>query len=229
MAASPGQLDLVESLVLADVAAPSPRHALRLPAFGALAAATAAVVLFVVVRGPATAELGDQALTERGGGGGGDAPLVGVRLRCLDRSSQEVRSSAAAGPREPVASLSCARDDLLSAAFTNLSGKKMHVILVGVGAAGDLRWLQPFSPEGSSAALDDGTVDEPLPTAADLATLPYEGRIVVHAVFAAAPVDGRELSALLQSSRQGGVLSAALPRLPVPFEHQAQIELHRSP
>lgn len=229
--ASPAQLDLVESLVLADIA-PAPRKSLARPAFAALAAATAAAVLFVVVRDAqddGVERIDDPAtMTERGGDD--DAtPLVGVRLRCLDRATQEQRAAAKAGPREPAASLTCARNDLVSAAFTNLSGATMHVVLVGVGAGGDLRWLQPFSPDSMGVEIRDGTVDEPVAVAADLATLPYEERIVVHAVFTEAPLSGRELVALLHTSRQGGMLTSALPRLPVPIEHQAQIELHRTP
>lgn len=223
---SPAQLDFVESLVLADASFPARTRARR-PAFAALAATAAvAVVAFVVMQGPPAEGPGDE-LIERGDAAG--PPLVGVRLRCLDRVTQEVRASAAAGPREPSASMTCAENDLLSIAFTNVSDRRMHAIVVGVGDDGGLRWLQPFSPDATSVVLEPGVTDEPLAVAADLTTLPSEARMVVYALFGATPVTAGELAKQLQSSRNNGVLSRALTRLPVPIEHQAQVELRRAP
>lgn len=224
-----GQRELLESLVLDAVAtaAPAPRPLFRglSTATPALVAASLSLVLFVGLadeRTPAT-----PTLTPRSAAA--DAPLVGVRVRCLDRQQTQVVGQAEVGPQKPGDRLACSEDNLLTFSLTNLSETRRYVFVVGLNRDGALRWYAPFDREAEAVLVEAGTVDAPLGVAADLASMPPDDRVTLYAVFSELPLTAHELSARLSSAQRRGSLSSALERLPVDVAHQGYIELVRDP
>lgn len=222
------QRELLEGLVL-DAVAPAPheRSSFLLRPGIAAAAACGALLLFFVFPEATAPPAGDAmpALTERSLGE--DAPLVGVKLRCLDSTQRHVLAHAQAGPSAPGAMLQCEKDNLLAFSLTNLSDAEQHIFAVGVSGTGELRWYAPFERGADAMRVQPGEIDRPLETAADLSRLPDDERVTLHLLFSRAPLNGESIRRELSSASRRGVLSTALDRLPIDVEHQAHVEIVR--
>lgn len=208
-ALSPGQVNLVEQLLVAALPAePATRAATTttthwlMPAF----AGAVAVLAFVVVR-PATTP--PSSWTARGGT---DAPRVGVRARCIEGDA--VVSEAEAGPRAPDGRLRCRRGALLSLALTNLESTASHVYVVGVSTGGELRFVAPFDEAASSQAVAAGTVDRPLDVVADTGAFADDEAITLFALFSQQPLQGTAIARTLRDLVGRGVRVQAIDRLP---------------
>jgi hypothetical protein len=223
-ALAPGQVDLVESLILASVApSPTPRLARARRFFASPlvvfpAGAAAGVVAMLVVRAPAPSE---HKWTERGRG---DAPHVGVRARCVDASAHRVVGQAEAGPRMVDDRLTCPRGDLLSVSLTNLETDPYYVFVVGVGANGALRFISPFDESSTAREATPGAVDQPLDVLADTASLPADGDVTLFTLFSKTPLSGAEVARRMRDARARGVAVHALAQLPFDA-YTARIEL----
>lgn len=219
----PSQTDLVERMILADVARNERKSARAVPLAVALCAGAAAAALLLFVGSGNRAD--EEIWTSRGGATRAEG-LVGVRVRCIDGVARRVLAEAEVAPDVARGGLECVRGGLLSFALTNRSEHVAHVFIVGVAATGELRWYAPFVEGASSAAMAPGVVDELLPSAADTSEMPADGRVTLHALFTSRPLSGAEVARLVRGAAARGVSVHALERLPVGGEvEQGRLEL----
>lgn len=204
----------------ADEVAHAPRRWRWVGASAAGLAATAA--LLVVFFGPLAQAPGDERWQPRGS----DA-TVGVKARCVDPASGRVLAEAAAGNKAPLKApaLTCPRSAAVALAATNTGERGLHYAVVGIGPAGDVRYLEPFARDASAATVPAGTVDDLPEVAATLADLPAEERLALFVVFRDAPFSVRELADAAARARRAGVSLRALSRLPLDSVVQARIDL----
>lgn len=210
----PAQTDLVERMIMANL----PPERSRRPLVGLLATAGAAAALLLLV------DFDDReasAWTERGTA----EHAVGVRVRCVDRAAQAVVAEAEVAPSVARGGLGCPRGGLLSFSVTNRSDEERHVFVVGISAAGDLRWYAPFVEGASSAPMAAGAIDELLPVVADTSGMPADARVTLHAIFSDRALTGAEVALLVRGAAARGVSVGALERLPVPGVQQGRLEL----
>lgn len=151
-------------------------------------------------------------------------PPVGLRVRCLSAAPARVLAKADSGPRAPLASLACARGNLLSFAPTNLSDEPIHVFAVGV-AGEELRWYAPFLPDSRPHVVGPGIIDEPFAMTADTSAFPPSERVALYLLFSRRPLDGPQVRRELEQARATVGIRSALDRLPVDVDWQSRIEL----
>ncbi|HEY4223174.1 MAG TPA: hypothetical protein VGO62_17575, partial [Myxococcota bacterium] len=153
---------------------------LSLPGVGALACA--AVVLFVVVRGPPG---GDRdALQMRGDG----ASKIGVHVRCLDVNAGTLLSEADV---VAAATLACPARATLAFSATNTSKRTLYVSGIAVADSADSAALftLPFAGE-AALAIPSGAVDQALPRGFPLREV--RGRVQFSARLTTSPTPGSE-------------------------------------
>ena len=202
------QVDLVERLVFAELELASPTPSPRRWLVPAGAFGVAAVLAVVMTRPPTSTET---AWTARGDQ---SAPHVGVRARCIE--GQVIVGQAEAGPRAPDARLRCPRGSLLSLSLTNLERTASFVYVVGVTAAGELRFVAPFEESSSSMMIAADTVDRPLDVVADTGAFAAEERITLFALFSMNALQGAEVARTLRDISGRGVRVQAIDQLPLP-------------
>ncbi len=221
-ALSTGQVDLVERLLFAELAAtapataPTPTRQRWLVPAGAFGVSGAFAVLALVVVGPvlrssrATTDPSPaQSWTARGAD---DGPRVGVRARCIQ--GQQIVGDAEAGPRVADGRLRCPHGALLSLSLTNLEPTASFVYVVGVTAEGELRFVAPFDEVSSSIAVAPGTVDRPVDVVADTGVFGADDAITLFALFSPQPLRGGEIARTLRDFTRRGVRVQAIDRLP---------------
>jgi hypothetical protein len=216
---SPGQVDLVEQLIMGAVAEAEAAESSRELSWASswravvapLSAAAAMVFVFVAtgdnVQQPETAV---DVWTTRGG----SAPRVGVRARCIDAAARKIIDSAEAGPASDVDVLTCPRGGLLSLSITNLDDEAVYVYAVGVADDG-LRFLSPFSESSSSLRIAPNTVDVPLDVVADTAALPPDENIAIFTLFSPKALRGPDVARTIRAAQDRAVRVQSLDRLPV--------------
>lgn len=212
----PGQTDLVERMIMAELPSTKPRRSF----VGLLAAAgaTAAILMLVDIN------------NEEGAGwtarSGAAHHAVGARVRCIDGTEQAIVAEAEVAPGIARGGLRCPRGGLLSFSVTNRSDAERFLFIVGLSPAGDLRWYAPFVETSSSTSMPAGAIDELLPVVADTSTMPGDGRVTLHALFSERALSGAEVAQLVRGAASRGVATGALERLPMPAAvQQGRLEL----
>lgn len=218
------QVDLLEALVLQEVATSSPTAesaGRRLLAWTAVA--TAACVL-VAVGFSALLPPREADVAWRARGAGDEAPALGLKLRCVAKDRTRVLDDAEAGARQLEDRLSCPHGGLLSFSVTNLDDAPRYLFAVGVSESQELRWYAPFTKSGRSLKVEPGAVDRHLETLADTGELPKDERVSLFVLYSSKPLTGHEIEAQLERAPAREHLGKAA-RLPIPAEVQARIEL----
>lgn len=211
------QLGLLEGAVLASVAAPSSTRARW--AVGLVAASLTAALLVVVA--PTLRSSGTDELVARSAG----APTVGLRVRCLEEGSHDVRSDAVLSVARPGASLRCPAASVLAFSVTNLSPEDAHVLLVGVRRDGEPLWFAPFSEGGRSLPVGRGVVDEIVDVVATTGGMELGQRVTLFALFDDAPIDAGAVAREMRGASSRGLALHAVDRLPVGVAAQSRADL----
>ncbi len=183
-----------------------------------LAAAAAGLFLFVGT--------GD-GLTARSASGAGNAaheraPL-GVKATCLSADGVRLIDSATVGAARTADRLTCPAGSLIAFSTTNMGDQARHVFVVGVTAAGERRWYQPFG-EAASVAVPAGTVDQVLSPVADTRGMGTEP-VSLHVLITDTPLSAREVENELSAAIDRGMSVGRAERLPIDVALQARIEL----
>lgn len=212
----PGQIDLVERLIMSELPAMKPQRSFV--GLLAVAGATAAIMVLVDMN------------TEEGAGwtarSGTADQAVGARVRCIDGTEQAIVAEAEVAPGIARGGLRCPRGALLSFSVTNRSDAERFIFIVGLSPAGDLRWYAPFVEASRSASMPAGAVDELLPVVADTSTMPGDGRVTLHALFSERALSGAEVAQLVRGAASRGIATGALERLPMQAAvQQGRLEL----
>ncbi len=230
---SGAQLDLIESLILdghSDDREKSARWPRRLPVFaGGALAATAAVLLFVVVQAPIDdakrINVGD---LEARGQKLASAPL-GVKVTCLSSDAKRVLDAATAGARQSGARLECPLGSVLAFSTTNLAPEPRHLFIVGVAADGGRRFYSPFDETGASLVMAPGATDAALTTLADTKNMPKDDDVSLFVLVSDEAFDAREIERQLSRAEKKGVPLQSADRLPIDVPIQSRIDMHVDP
>lgn len=220
-AVTQSQVDLLETLVLHEVQGVSET---RGPVYAWVAAAAAMCVLVGILFQalPSGPETTDPAWRVRRADG--DAPRLGLKLRCVAPDRSRVLAAAEAGARQLEDRLSCPHGGLLSFSVTNLDEAPRYLFAVGVSDEAELRWYAPFTRTSRSVKVEPGEVDRLLETLADTSELPDDDRVSLFVLYSSRPLSGHEIEAQLARAPTRQHLQKAA-RLPVEAEVQARIEL----
>lgn len=186
----------------------TPRGLAALPRwiYGALAFGAAAAILPFVVRvhqGPEAPEFAARgAATDL-------ARQAGLRAYCLGgHDGDEVRplDPGATPPR-------CAASELLKFSYSNQAGYE-ELFLVGFDAGWAIKWYEPRPPSTLSIPAARA-VDQPLGGAIRVGVNHAPGPLRVYALFAHAPLSGREIEEAAARLRQRGAALAEVTALPL--------------
>ena len=225
---SSSQLELIESLILADHNHVDGSLSRRVPAFvagGALAAAAA--VLFLVVRTPTDAERGQHISVgdlEARGQRLASAPL-GVKVTCLSSDAKRVLGTATAGARQSGGRLACPLGSVLAFSTTNLAQEPRHLFVVGVAGDGKLRFYSPFDEAGASLLMPPGKSDALLSTLADTKNMPKDDGVSLFVLVSDKAFDARDIERQLARAEKKGVPLKSVDRLPIDVPIQSRIDM----
>ena len=188
----------------------------RVPLFGAIAAACAA--LLMVTQLP-----DDDILQARGSGADG---ALGVTFSCLvgDEGGYRVDRTLSVGSDRTVGALQCPTDAILSLAGTNLRKDAKGVFVVGVDDHGDVHWMAPFDAESPAQTLPANVRASSFDIGVPLTTLAGQ-RLTFHVLLDDDVVSHADVRASLDAAERKGVRLESLARLPVDVTQQARLHL----